>query len=115
MPVYPLTPDATGRHVVHNVMPGTYQFRVTGLPDGWVLDSAIFDGKDTADLNVVIDGSRHVSGVEVKLTSRRAEVGGPLTNASGAPGQRLQRDPVSVGTPAVGAAVAANPDRAARP
>jgi hypothetical protein len=45
----------------------------------------MFDGRDVADLNLAIDGSRNITGVELKLTSRRAEVGGALTNASGAP------------------------------
>jgi hypothetical protein len=85
MPVYALPRDATGRHAVQNVLPGLFQFRVLGLPDGWAIESAMFDGRDVADLNLAIDGSRNITGVELKLTSRRAEVGGALTNASGAP------------------------------
>lgn len=85
MPVYSMPRDANGRHTVQNVLPGQFQFRVLGLPDGWALESAIFDGRDTADLNLQIDGSRNIAGVELKLTSRRAEIGGTLTNATGAP------------------------------
>lgn len=85
MPIYQMPRDANGRHTVQNVLPGQFQFRILGLPEGWVLDSAIFDGRDTADLNLQIDGSRSITGVELKLTSRRAEIGGTLTNASGAP------------------------------
>jgi hypothetical protein len=85
MPVYRLPRDASGRHTVENAQPGLFQFRVLGLPDGWGIESAMFDGRDVADFNLPIDGSRNITGVELKLTSRRAEVGGTLTNASGAP------------------------------
>ena len=85
MASFPLAPDASGRLAAQHVMPAQYQFRVQGLPEGWAVESAMFDGKDAADFNLTIDGSRSITGVELKLTSRRAEVGGQLTNAAGAP------------------------------
>jgi hypothetical protein len=80
-----LSRDAGGRLVVQHVEPGQYQMRVAGLPDGWSLASAMFEEKDTADYNLLIDGSRDITGVALKFASRAGEVTGALTNTSGKP------------------------------
>jgi hypothetical protein len=79
------TPDAEGRFVVRGVAPGRYRVTVTGLPNGWILASARFDGKDAADHHLVVEAGESVAGGEIKVTARSSEVAGTLTNASGEP------------------------------
>ncbi len=77
--------DATGKFSAPNVLPGQYRFTLTGFPEGWSVDSAMFEGRDAADHHLQIDGTRSVAGIEMKLTSERSELAGTLTRASGAP------------------------------
>lgn len=85
MPSFRATPDAAGKFTVEKVMPGQYRPVVSGLPDGWVLSSAMFDEKDAADYHLTVDGSRAVVGGELKVVPRAAEIAGAITNAQGAP------------------------------
>ena len=82
MAVFNMTRDASGRFAASHVVPGQYQVRVSGLPQGWSLDSAIFEDKDTADYNLHVDGSKEV-GIALRFSSRRSEVTGVVTNTTG--------------------------------
>jgi hypothetical protein len=77
--------DADGNFEAMNVAPGRYRFAMTGLPDGWTIDSATFAGIDTADhhLNVERDGT-YANG-ELKLTNRTSELSGVLSTIANAP------------------------------
>jgi hypothetical protein len=77
--------DADGSFEVANVAPGRYQFAVTGLADGWTIESAVFGAIDAADrhLNVERDGT-YANG-DLKLTNRTAELNGAVSTAAGAP------------------------------
>ena len=77
--------DADGQFTARNVLPGQYRFVARGLPEDWTIDSAIVEGRDAADLHLQIDGTRNLAGINVTLTSRRAEVAGTVSNAAGAP------------------------------
>jgi hypothetical protein len=77
--------DEAGKFSASNVLPALYRLSVTGLPAGWLVDSATFEAKDAADFHLPIDGSRNMAGVELKVTSRRSELSGVVANASGAP------------------------------
>jgi hypothetical protein len=79
------TPDKAGRFSMTNVLPGQYRFRITGLPAGWTLASAVFDEKDAADYHLSIDGSRNLAGGVLKFTSRTGSIAGRVTNATGQP------------------------------
>lgn len=85
MAPFNMTPDAGGKFTARNVLPGQYRVVVSGLPDGWALASAVFDGKDAADYHLQIDGSRDYAGGDLKVTSRAGELAGAITTASGAP------------------------------
>jgi hypothetical protein len=85
MAPHTLTLDADGRFSVRNVLPAQYRIRVSGLPEGWSIDSAIFDEKDAADLHLQVDGGRDRLGGVVKVTARRGEVSGTITSTAGKP------------------------------
>ena len=85
MALFNMTRDASGRFAAPHVVPGQYQIRVSGLPQGWSLESAIFDEKDTADHNLVVDGSKEISGIALKFSARRSDVTGLVTSATGQP------------------------------
>jgi hypothetical protein len=53
--------DAEGKFVVNGLAPGLHSVRVRGLPDGWRLDSAMFDAVDAADAHLRVE-SRPISG-----------------------------------------------------
>lgn len=80
-----VTMDADGNFEAVNVAPGRYRFAMTGLPDGWSIDSATFAGIDAADhhLNVERDGT-YANG-ELKLTNRTSELSGVLSTIANAP------------------------------
>ena len=77
--------DATGKFSAPNVLPGQYRFTLTGFPEGWSVDSAMFEGRDAADHHLQVDGTRNLTSVEMTLTSQWTELSGTLTRASGAP------------------------------
>ena len=79
------TLDAEGRFVVRGVAPGRYRVTVSGLPNGWMLASAVFGGKDAADHHLVVEARESIAGGEVKVMPRSGEIAGALTNASGEP------------------------------
>ena len=72
-------PDAEGRFVIHGLSPGLYRIGVRGLPDGWNLESAVFDDTDAADRHLRIE-TQPVSGGVFTFTTRRAGVTGVVTN-----------------------------------
>ena len=84
-PVPRLTIDAEGAFEVQNVSPGRYHFTFQGLPDGWILDSAMFGGINTADHHLTVEADGTYAGGEVKLTRLSAEIGGALTTVAGTP------------------------------
>ena len=77
--------DPSGQFTARNVMPGQYRFVARGLPEDWSIDSAVMESKDAADLHLQIDGTRNLVGVSVTLTSRRADLAGTVSTATGGP------------------------------
>jgi hypothetical protein len=76
--------DATGAFTARNVPPGRYRLRATGLPDGWIIDTAAFGDRDAADYHLTVDCSRPLSGV-ITFTSRTGTISGAAVNADGTP------------------------------
>jgi hypothetical protein len=79
-----------GTFRVPSVAPGNYLMRSdTAAGSGWLLKSAIINGRDTADLPLVAanDGSE-LAGVVVTFTDRLGEITGRLIDAGGQPVSR---------------------------
>jgi hypothetical protein len=83
-PVPSASPDAEGRFAVYGLAPGLHRISARGLPEGWVLESAMYDGLDAADHHLRVE-TRPVSGIVVKFAKSSAQVSGAVTNSSGAP------------------------------
>ena len=77
-------PDADGRFVIRGLSPGRYRVGVRGLPDGWMLASAMFDDVDAADSHLQVE-ARPISGGVVTLTSRQSQLTGVVSGTSGDP------------------------------
>ena len=83
-PVTRASPDADGRFTISPVGPGPYRVRVSGLPQGWSVDAALFGGIDAADVDLEVKGEDITDG-RVTLTSRTSELSGVVTDAKGEP------------------------------
>ena len=88
-PAISVTPDAEGQFVARGVAPGRYRIVVSGLPPTRHISTAVFNGVDAADHNLVIERRERVSGGVVTFTSRLGEISGTMTNASGDPVSEL--------------------------
>ena len=69
---------------VRGVMPARYRLEVAGLPSGWHLASAIFDGRDAADHHLVVEHDTRYDGA-LTFTSTTSELSGGLVRGLGAP------------------------------
>jgi hypothetical protein len=80
--------DAAGRFTIAGVMPGPYLFRATSSAPsdaGWLLRSAITNGRDIADLGLDVEPGREAIEIVATLSDRQAEISGILQDASGKP------------------------------
>lgn len=77
-------PDGEGKFTIHGLAPGLYRIGVRGLPEGWMLESAMFDGIDAADYHLRVD-ARPVGGGLLRFTKSGGHVGGAVTNTAGDP------------------------------
>ncbi len=84
-PAFAVTPDAEGQFVARGVPPGRYRVVVSGVPSSYHIASAIFNGVDTADHNLVIERREKISEGLVSFTSRVAEISGTVKNDAGDP------------------------------
>ncbi len=75
---------ADGTFSVPHVAPGRYTPVLSGLPDGWAIDTATFGQVDAADQHITIEHDRQYV-ADITLTNRSAGVQGTLTNADGDP------------------------------
>lgn len=92
-------PKEDGSFAVAGLMPGRYQFAVTGKPmrmstvipgitpaqSGWVVKSIKWRDQDLADTGLDLQADTPVTGVVVTLTSRAAELTGTVIDAAGRP------------------------------
>lgn len=85
-PAGPAAVDSAGRFTIRGVPPGRYRpIIMGGLPAGWSIAAALFNGRDIADeyLNVT-DAASPIDGV-VTLTTQTTEVTGQILDAAGQP------------------------------
>lgn len=64
---------------------GSRLFRVTGLPQGWMLKSVRVEGTDVIDTGFEFKAGAAVTGVDIVVTSRTTDVSGTVTGANGQP------------------------------
>ena len=83
LPLRTATPDAAGRFILRGVVPARYRLEVAGLPSGWHLASAIFNGKDAADHHLVVTHDQRYDG-NLTFTTETSELSGALVFALGA-------------------------------
>ena len=83
-PIGPSAVDGTGRFTIRGVVPGRYRPVIMGgLPAGWSIASAIFNGQDILDEPLTLsDGATSVDGV-LTLTNQATEIAGGITDAAG--------------------------------
>ena len=77
--------DASGRFTVTGIVPGRYRVDVGGVPQGWVVDSAIVEGQDALDFPFDVKAGQQIGSVSITLIDRRAELTGTLVDAHGQP------------------------------
>jgi hypothetical protein len=78
-------PEPNGAFLMKEVVPGRYRLDVQGLPAGWTVATAVFEGRDAADHQLVLESGRQYTGGVLKFTNRTGEVTGALTNPLNAP------------------------------
>ena len=85
MAVYRVVPEADGSFVLPDMVAARYRIDVAGAPDGWVLASAVFGGRDVADTHLTIEPGREYTDGVLTLTNRTAGVNGTVANSRGEP------------------------------
>lgn len=84
---FTLSGPAPGPYRLHAVVqpPAPTGVTATPAPAGWVLKSAMLDGRDLADVPIDIAAGQQISGVVLTFTDRVTELSGTLFDASGQP------------------------------
>ena len=72
--------DTTGAFRMEDLV-GLYAFRVTGVPDGWMVKTITINGTDVSDRIVEFTGRERAARAELVLTSRVTEVSGRITGS----------------------------------
>ena len=74
---------SSGEFRTYGVPPGRYILNVSPIAAGWYLQSAIFQGRDIADLPIDLE-TKDATGVVITFTDRPSGVTGIVTGAQGA-------------------------------
>jgi hypothetical protein len=81
-----VTVDADGRFTIIGVLPGRYRVvPSSGVPPGFLIESAMFGGRDVLDLPLDVKPGEDVSGGVVMFSNKQAELSGALIDAAGKP------------------------------
>jgi hypothetical protein len=85
------TVDETGGFTIPSVVPGWYRLTAIGAGSGWMMESATVGGQDALDFPFEVRSDGAVSGAEIVLTDRRAQLSGMIGDGRGqaAPGFTL--------------------------
>jgi hypothetical protein len=75
-------PEENGEFRTYGVPPDRYILRVSPLPAGWFLKSALFQNRDIADMPLEL-GTKDVSGVVITFTDRPSSISGTVRGTSG--------------------------------
>ncbi|MEI6669142.1 MAG: carboxypeptidase-like regulatory domain-containing protein [Acidobacteriota bacterium] len=86
---FPQPPKADGTFQIPR-LDGSYVFRVSGLPDEWMLQGVRLSGRDVTDVPVIVaSGGRDVDGLQVILSRRGATIAGKVAGRDGTPAPDL--------------------------
>ena len=66
---------------------GLLLFRIGSLPQGWMLQSVLLNGRDITDEPLAVKGTEEITDLEIRVTNRTTEIGGTVTDADGKPVQ----------------------------
>lgn len=80
-PVYRQTIEDDGTFTISGIA-GAARLRAT-LPEGWMLKTVLYDGRDVADLRLEGKGGETLSRVQVIVTDRITTIAGQLTGSRG--------------------------------
>jgi uncharacterized protein (DUF2141 family) len=75
-------PEENGEFRTYGVPPGRYVLRVSPLPAGWFLRSALYQNRDIADMPLELE-SKDVAGIVITFTDRPASLAGTVRGAEG--------------------------------
>ncbi len=79
----PPTPKSDGTFQVPN-LDGPYLFRVTGLPDEWMLMGVLLRGRDVTDTPVrIVSGGKDIDGLQMVLSRNGAKITGDVADRDG--------------------------------
>lgn len=59
--------------------------RIGGLPPGWTLKEVRYGGQDVTDTGIGVTGTQEISGLEIVVTQKAAELGGTVQTGKGTP------------------------------
>jgi len=74
--------DESGQFKTYGVPPGRYVVRVSPVPSGWFLKSAVYQGRDIADLPLDLE-SKDADGVIITFTDRPSRLSGVVRGTQG--------------------------------
>ena len=72
------------RFATIGLMPGRYYVRVPRPPEGWVLRSAMYEGRDLSIVPLEV-GNEDINGIVLEFTDRISRVSGTVTSGDGKP------------------------------
>jgi hypothetical protein len=74
------------RFVIRGAVPGAYRVVPSiGVPPGFLIESAVFAGRDALDVPLEVKPGEDVAGGVVTFSARAAELSGALTDSAGKP------------------------------
>lgn len=80
MALHRVVPDADGSFAFSSIVAARYRVDVAGAPDGWVLDSAMFNARNAADYHLNVEPGGQYEGGVLRLTNQTAEISGTVVN-----------------------------------
>jgi hypothetical protein len=85
-PIGPAAVESTGRFSIKGVTPGRYKLQVMGgMPSGFILSSAVFNGQDILDIPLEISGVAPPGDGVVTVSSKTTDISGQIQDAAGGP------------------------------
>jgi hypothetical protein len=76
-------PEPNGDFRTYGLPPGRYVIRVSPAMPGWFLQSAMYQGRDIADLPIELE-AKDITGVVITFTDRPSTLAGIVTGTQGA-------------------------------